>query len=197
MATQQDLASWMKASIQAPYQSAAGDAATQSFDSYATDISITINGAATTRDDFIQSVQQKTAAISGVSFDWGHVIVVPDDPSLPNESGIVSASYTMTRSLKIRIRAGPMQIMTKVVFQARVECDSPQSSYGSDTTTDSRKIVKLFMTSVDEQVPINFSPVVQAPVPSTASDPAQSTQATTDDQPTDDSVATGFSVTTD
>jgi len=186
----------MKACIQAPYQSAAGDAATQSFDSYATDISITINGAATTRDDFIQSVQQKTAAISGVSFDWGHVIVVPDDPSLPNESGIVSGTYTMTRSLKIRIRAGPAQIMTKVVFQARVECDLPQSSYGSDTATDSQKIVKLSMTSVDEHVPISFTPVVQAPVPSTTSDPGQSTQATPD-QSAEDSTDTGFSVTTD
>lgn len=69
----------------------------------------------------------------------------------------------------------------------RVEC---AESSGPDDTADRRRIVKLSLTSVDEQAPINVFPVPKAPLPSTgtpASDPAQTTPVpadqSTQDQP--------------
>lgn len=99
MATQQDLASWMKSCISTPYTSTA-DAYTQAFNPYSPDIAITVNGSSTTRDEYIQSVQQKTAAMAGASFDWGQVLVVPDDPSLPNEV-LCELSYEPIKKLTL------------------------------------------------------------------------------------------------
>jgi len=76
---------------------------------------------------------------------WGDVVALPEDVSC---SISFKGSYTVTRSLKFRLRAGPMQTITHVVLEARVvEIDSEP------------KITSLLQTETVDRPPVHLAPV--------------------------------------
>ncbi|KAG6867591.1 hypothetical protein C0993_000812 [Termitomyces sp. T159_Od127] len=110
---------------------------------------ILLNHIPITFEDFQNDIRSQLQSSIHASVSWKDVMEVynPEDESQKQE-GIVAGIYVVTRSLKFRIRAGPAQRKTTVVFSAKIERDP------NIHDEDARRVVHLHQTQLDEAVPI-------------------------------------------
>jgi len=109
------------------------------------DAQITLNGAVLSPEKYNEHITEQRGAAPRIDVVWGDVLAKPEAESC---SILFKGSYTITRSLKFRLRAGPMQTLTHIVLEARVaEIDSE------------RKITSLLQTETYENPPVHLAPV--------------------------------------
>ncbi|KAH7916107.1 hypothetical protein BJ138DRAFT_1109026 [Hygrophoropsis aurantiaca] len=90
----------------------------------------------------------RRAATVNSKVDWDNTPTLESNEAVAGPAAI-DGSFVVTRSLKFRIRAGPAQRLTHVVFEAKVD-------QGEGDTDDSRRIVSFRHTSTDSTPPIHF-----------------------------------------
>ncbi|KAG5719413.1 hypothetical protein E4T56_gene13474 [Termitomyces sp. T112] len=112
---------------------------------------ILLNHVPVTLEDFQSDIQSQLQSSRQTSISWKDVIeVYSSGADSQNETGIVAGIYIVTRSLNFRIRAGPAQRKTTVVFTAKIHRDPTIHD------EDARRIVYLRQTLVDEAVPVHI-----------------------------------------
>lgn len=124
-----DLQNWTKAQLTSLFTSddASFDDAFEA--TFGRDVSISREGdsssssSSSSRDELKEHYRAQRAAMTKVDITWGDVEVVSKDSNNPDEAGTVTGSFTITRSLHFRLRAGPMQTQNVVSFKAIVEQD--------------------------------------------------------------------------
>ncbi|KAI9441928.1 hypothetical protein H4582DRAFT_1935943 [Lactarius indigo] len=106
------------------------------------DAQITVNGEVLSLEKFDEHIKVQRGGATRVDILWEDVLASPEDDS---RSVLFKGSYTITRSLKFRLRAAPMQTLTHVVLEARVDSD--------------RKIASLLQTETYDRPPVHLTPV--------------------------------------
>ncbi|KAL0955435.1 hypothetical protein HGRIS_001679 [Hohenbuehelia grisea] len=111
---------------------------------------IRVNGDDVDLPKFKDSVSASGFAATSSQVDWADDVKVEED----SNGGTISGSYTLTRTLKFRIRAAPAVRKSRVNFVAKVEAASsaPESSNASRW-----RIVSLTETTEDITPPIRFA----------------------------------------
>ncbi|KAH9055388.1 hypothetical protein EDB87DRAFT_1641592 [Lactarius vividus] len=109
------------------------------------DAQITFNGEVLSLEKYDEHIKEQRGGATRVDVLWESVLANPEDES---RSVLFKGSYTITRSLRFRLRAAPMQTLTHVVLEARVvEVDL------------NRKIVSLLQTETYDRPPVHLAPV--------------------------------------
>ncbi|KAF9554180.1 hypothetical protein CPC08DRAFT_196868 [Agrocybe pediades] len=88
---------------------------------------------------------------SACRVEWKDIVELPVEEGSNVE--IVAGFYVVTRSSKIRIRAGPMQRLSYNSFSARIEQDAEAVP---DVEGSKRRITELYITTVDKTPPIHL-----------------------------------------
>ncbi|KAI0069082.1 hypothetical protein BV25DRAFT_91939 [Artomyces pyxidatus] len=118
---------------------------------------IYVNEQKMTRAEKEDRILAQWHAANRVSVKWENAIEVPKDEGLGGfPTGLVGGFYVVTHTMKIRIRAGPMQYYTAVAIQARIEQDP---SIQPDEHGDRRRVVYLYETEADKRAPTFIHPV--------------------------------------
>ncbi|KAG6887434.1 hypothetical protein C0995_015307 [Termitomyces sp. Mi166 len=111
---------------------------------------IVVNHIPVALEDFQSDIRNRLRFSRQTSVSWGDVIEVYDSQDGQNEEGIVAGIFVLTRSLNFRIRAGPAQRKTTVIFSAKIHRDPTIHD------EDGRRIVQLHQTQIDEAVPVHI-----------------------------------------
>ncbi|KAI0264215.1 hypothetical protein BC834DRAFT_884290 [Gloeopeniophorella convolvens] len=112
---------------------------------FTSDAQITINDEAFTPDTFHERLSGLRGAASRVNISWEEARATLNADS---DSALFEGIYTITRSLKLRLRAAPMQSLTHAKVQAQLV------GPGTDL-----KIASLSQTETYERPPVNLHPV--------------------------------------
>ncbi|KAL5513827.1 hypothetical protein ACEPAH_4228 [Sanghuangporus vaninii] len=149
-----DLKKWTEERLTSLFTAPSDDDFHAAFDSaFAQDdqSSVVVNGEEMSRDKFKEEVKAQRAAM--LKADVKFEDLKEEATGGQSESGpsIIKGTWTVTRSLKFRIRAAPAQIHRVSTFEAKVEPVSPGSS--------DFRIVHLTETVENKRPPINISPI--------------------------------------
>ncbi|KAF8635326.1 hypothetical protein AX17_003945 [Amanita inopinata Kibby_2008] len=127
---------------------------------FADEAKIVVNHEQVSVREYWEEVEKRRFAVVGESVEWRDVLeragTGTGGGDGEGEEGIVAGSYVLTRSLKFRVRVTPAQTTSHVVFSAKVR----------KWQGEERRIVEMFVTSVDKPVPVHFQhvPLQNAPV---------------------------------
>ncbi|KAL5536209.1 hypothetical protein ACEPAF_30 [Sanghuangporus sanghuang] len=153
-----DLKKWTEERLTSLFTAPSDDDFHAAFDSaFAQDdhSSVVVNGEEMSRDKFKEEVKAQRAAMlkADVKFEDLKEEAAGEQSEGGTDSGpsIIKGTWTVTRSLKFRIRAAPAQIHRVSTFEAKVEPVSPGSS--------DFRIVHLTETVENKRPPINISPI--------------------------------------
>ncbi|KAI9452285.1 hypothetical protein BJY52DRAFT_1293819 [Lactarius psammicola] len=113
---------------------------------FASDAQITVNGDVLSLEKYDEHIREQRGGATRVDILWENVLANPEDESV--RSVLFKGSYTITRSLRFRLRAAPMQTSTHVVLEARVV-----------EVNSERKIASLLQTETYDRTPVHLTPV--------------------------------------
>ncbi|KAF9457645.1 hypothetical protein BDZ94DRAFT_1175100 [Collybia nuda] len=156
------LTNWIQNKFTTLYESSSntsGSQVEQSFDStFSSTLEVIVNHVPTTREKLKKGIEDRGFAETRSAIEWKDVIEVSGGDnaqevrwiSTYHAHGIVAGSFAVTRSLKLRIRAGPAQTINYTVFSAKIVQDS------SINDGDKRRIIQIFITSMVKAAPIHL-----------------------------------------
>ncbi|TFK45414.1 hypothetical protein OE88DRAFT_1639926 [Heliocybe sulcata] len=143
-----DLESWAKSRIASLYETLEEEQFHTAFDScFSPDAQVIMNHEPVSRDNAKSDLLTKRFAAQSATVKWENVISVPKEGD--DNVGVVAGFCTITRTMKLRIRAAPAQRTT----QCAVDRDTSDPA----ETGDNRRIVNLWQTTVDKAAPIHLA----------------------------------------
>ncbi|KAF8628614.1 hypothetical protein AX15_003808 [Amanita polypyramis BW_CC] len=148
------LAGWFRARIDGIRIAQEQDLLAEFSHTFNDDARIMMNHKLISLDDFQSNLARRRFAEVGTVIEWKDIVESKieggkEESGPPSvDEGIVAGVYVITRSLRLRIRAGPAQTQSHVVFSAKIQNDS-----------DGRKVSEFFLIVVDTAVPVSLSPI--------------------------------------
>lgn len=162
--TMSTLTEWTQSHFQAIYAATSEDAFNAAIDAFfSPNVEMYNNEKKMTREDAREEIAQRWRGAQRVDVKWENSIEVPKEGEglTGKEAGLVSGFFVVTRSLRFRVRAAPMQQLNYVTFNGRVEQDP---AVEPDEQGDRRRITYLYQTSVDKAAPLHLHPIPNAPI---------------------------------
>ncbi|KZT27191.1 hypothetical protein NEOLEDRAFT_1061311 [Neolentinus lepideus HHB14362 ss-1] len=158
-----DLETWAKSRIAALYETTEEDRFDSAFEScFSSDAQIIMNHEPVSRENAKSDLLTKRFAAQQATVNWDNVMSASkegDDKAshvtvrVIWKIGIVAGFCTITRTMRLRIRAAPAQRTTQCTFSVKIDRDAS----GSAGSEDNRRIVQLWQTAVDKAAPIHFA----------------------------------------
>ncbi|KAH7930066.1 hypothetical protein BV22DRAFT_1125225 [Leucogyrophana mollusca] len=150
-----DLSNWTQSRLSAVYEAPDDDTLQKAFDaafSSKCEVFVSQEPAAESLETLRDQLSNRRSATIGSKVSWENAPTVKAD-ELSTGPADVTGSFVVTRSLKFRIRAAPVQRLTHVTFEAKVD----QGDAGTADIDNSRHIVSFRYTSEDSTPPIHFN----------------------------------------